>query len=661
MNIQHSTFNLQRSTRRCEAGAGLGVLLSLLGLVSGFAQANRDGATGFNATRYHPAPDFRQMEIKLTGSEAMQLPGGKQFRVTKPHFTSYRKTGETEVIVETPECLFDETDPKARTLSSEQTLSMRTGADDFSITGRGFRWHQDLKTLVISNDVRALVRYTNNAPPLEITSHWFEFDVEQRRGIFHDNVRGEDTNQVFTCELLTISATTNKTSTSTDKTQRSTAKLTGGRSGGLDYIEADGGLEITGKSRPGHAQARRGSFHQADQRVDLAGDAVWNFNGYSGNADQITVWMVNTNIDASGKVKLSMPSGALGAAGGLLSATNAPTKTAGTNIVTLFADRFTKRDDRLLAEGSVRITDGTNQLTCPRLEAKQSTPESAVATGGVFVGRDNDGIHSDRADYSKAKEEILFTGNPRFVQDQIQGTAGRVVVDTVTQEIRAENEVAVTFPLKAGSGTLLNVLPNEKTNQVATAKRTDQKVSVTAQTFRFRDRRGLFTGNVVARELPADGCESRMRADEIEVLLAADQKHAESIQARKNVVCERGTVGVTNCPAEYARMECATLTAYTDPATSELVRLVADGGVDLRQPTRRAQGSKIVYTDADQLLRLMGDCRIEVPEGIYRSKQELIWDTLNQNARGTDYTFTVNPELLKKAQESEKLQELKLK
>ena len=644
-----------------------GVLL-VLGAVSVFGQANSTPGSvkGYNVTQFYPPPNFRQVEMRLTGSEAVQLPdNAKQVRISKPQFTSYRTTGETEVMIETPECLFDETDAKARTISSEQTLSMRTGAGDFSITGRGFRWWQSNKTLIISNDVRALVRYTNNAPPLEITSRWFEFDVEQRRGIFHDNVRGEDTNQVFTCELLTISATTNKTSTPTDKTQRSPANLAGTRSGGLDYIEADGGLEITGKSRPGHAQAQRGSFRQADQRVDLAGDAVWNFNGYSGSADQITVWMVNTNIDASGKVKLSMPSGALGTAGGLLSATNAPTKTPGTNIVTLFADRFTKRGDRLLAEGDVRITDGTNQLTCARLDAKQSTPKSpddfAAATGGVFVGRDNDGIHSDRADYSQAKEEILFTGNPRFVHDQIQGTADRVIVHTPTRELRAENNVAVTFPLPAGSGTALNFLPNEKTNQFAPPKRTDQKVSVTAQNFRFQERRGLFTGNVVARELPADGSESRMRADEIEVLLAADQKHTESLQARKNVVCERGTVGVTNGPVEYVRMDCATLTAYTDPATNALVQLVADGGVDLRQPNRRAQGSKAVYTHADQLLRLQGNPRIEAPEGVYTSTSELIWDIANQVVGGSNFKIVPSQELQDKAKTSEKLKELKLK
>lgn len=638
---------------------GLIWALLLLGATGLFAQTNaRPGLIkGFNATRYHPAPDFRQMELKLTGNEAVQLPGaGKQFRVTKPHFTSYRPTGETEVVIETPECLFDETNPKARTISSEETLSMRSGAGDFSITGRGFRWHQDQKTLIISNDVRALVQYTNNAPPLEITSRWFEFDADQRRGIFHDNVRGEDTNQVFTCELLTISTTTNKTS----KTQGSSSiNLAGANSGGLDYIEADGGLTVIGKQPGQRAKARRGAYHHAEQRMDLVGDAEWEFEGRSGEAERITAWNKGENIEASGKVRLTMPRTELGAAGNLLSSTNTAVKTPATNSVTIFADRFTKRGDRLLADGNVRITDGTNQLTCAKLEGKQATPRSpeefAVATGDVFVGRDNGGIHSDRADYSKAKDQILFTGNPRFVQDQISGTAGRLIVHTLTREVRAENEVAVTFPLAAGSGTLLNILPHEQTNRVAPPQRSDQKISVTAQTFQFQDRRGLFTGNVVARELPADGSESRMRADEMEVMLAADQKHAESLQARQNVVCERGTVGVTNGPAEYSRMDCATLTAHANPTTGDLVQLVADGGVDLRQPTRWAQGTKAIYTHADQVLRLLGQPKIDLPQGVYRSNQELIWDNLNQIVRGSDFKFIPNPALLKDVQQSEKL------
>lgn len=656
MNHPASTLNLQRPTPPRRAGGWLGVLLGLLGLASGFAQTSRDGATGFNAARYHPAPNFRQMEIKLTGSEATQLPGnGKQFRVIQPQFTSYRTNGETVVMIETPECLFDETDAKARTISSEQTLLMRSGAGDFSITGRGFRWWQNSKTLIISNDVRALVRYTNNAPPMEITSRWFEFDAEQRRGIFHDNVRGEDTNQVFTCELLTISATTNRAT----KPQGSSAiNLAGANSGGLDYIEADGDLTVIGKQPGQRAKAKRGAYHHAEQRMDLIGDAEWEYDGRSGEADRFTIWQKGEDIDASGKVRVTLPQNELGAAGGLLSSTNATT-----NLVTLFADRFTKRGERLLADGNVRITDGTNQLTCAKLEGKHSRKKpqegSASATGGVFVGRADGGIHSDRADYSKAKEEVLFTGDPRFLQGEINGTAERVIVHTVSREIRAENDVTVNFPLPADGGKWLSFLPNEQTNQVAKPNRPDQKINVAAQTFQFRDRRGLFTGDVVAREMPADGSESRMRADEIEVLLAADQKHAESLQARKNVVCERGTVGVTNGPAEYARLECATLTAHLDPATSEFVNLVADGGVDLRQPMRRAQGKKAVYTHADQILRLQGNPRIEIPEGVYHSTQELIWDNLNKIVRGSEARFIGNPaisqELLKQAQESEKL------
>lgn len=628
-------------------------------IVAGIAQAqpnNQPGLIkGYNVTQYYPPPNFKQLKMKLTGTEALQLAGsGQRFQITRPHLESFQENGALQVTIETPQCLYDGTEANARTVSSTEALSMRSGTGDFSIQGKGFLWRENEKTLIISNDVRALVRYTNNAPPLEITSRWFEFDAEQLRGVFHDDVRGEDTNQVFTCALLTVS-------TSTNKNQLGAIGLTGTNRASLDWIEADGGLEITGISRPGHAKAQRGVFRQNEQRVDLQGNAEWEFEGRSGRAERMTIWQKGESIDANGGVRFTLPRRELGAAGNLLNNDNPATKTPTTNSVTVFADRFTKRGDRLLADGAVRVTDGTNQLTCAKLEGKQATKQSpeefATATGNVFVGRADGGIHSDRADYAKTKDEILFTGNPRFVQDQISGAADRVVVRTLTREVLAENNVTVSFPLAADTGTLLNFLPEERTNRVASPKRSDQKVSVTAKTFHLLDRRGIFTGGVQAHELPADGSEPRLRCDELEVLLAADQKHAESLQARQNVVCERGVVGVTNGPNEmiYSRMDCATLMALANPATGEFTRLVADGGVDLQQPDRRARGTKAVYTKADQILRLMGQSRIDLPQGVYRSDRELIWDNAGQIVTGTEFTIEANPALLKRVEESEKL------
>jgi lipopolysaccharide export system protein LptA len=352
-----------------------------------------------------------------------------------------------------------------------------------------------------------------------------------------------------------------------------------------------------------------------------------------------------------------MPRTALGAAGGLLSSTNASSTTADTNIVTLFADRFAKRWDRLRAEGAVRVNDGTNQLTCDRLDAKQATPTSpekfATATGNVFVGRAGGGIHSDRADYSEADKQVLFTGNPRFIQGEINGTAGRVIVRTLTSEVLAEDDVTVTFPLAAGSGTFLDVLPEGKTNRVTktTTPAPDQKVRMTARTFRLQDRLAVFSGDVKAHQLPADGSEPRMRCDELEIRIAADGQHAESLQARHNVVCERGVIGVTDGPDEkiYTRMDCATLTANANPK-----ELVAGGGVRLQRVGILANGEQAVYTRADQLLKLLGNAVVESPEMIYKGRV-LTYNIVTEQVVGNYDSVRSNPGFLNELEKSKKL------
>jgi lipopolysaccharide export system protein LptA len=652
MNVQRPAPHFQRPTWR-HADGWLGALFILLSIVTGLAQTNRPGAIkGYTVTQYHPAPNFKQLQMKLTGTEAVPLDGpGQRYQVTRPHFQSFQTNGALQVTIETPQCIYDGSDAKARTVSSADKLSMRSGQGDFSIEGKGFLWRQNEKILVISNDVRALVQYTNNAPPLEITSRWFEFDAERRRGVFHDNVRGADTNQVFTCAILSISAATNKAAPGT------IAALSTNRTS-LDFIEADGGLEITGISKPGSAKAQRGIFRQNEQRVDLLGAAEWDFEGRSGQAERMTIWRKGEDVEATGGVRFTFPARELSVVGNLLDNTNTVARTPTTNRVTVNADRLTKRGDRLLADGNVRVTDGTNQLTCAKLEGKQGTPKSpeeyAIATGGVFVGRTDGGIHSDRADYSKAKDQILFTGNPRFRQGEINGTAGRIMARPSTREVLAEDEVMVTIPIAADSESFLNFLPDARTNRVAIAKHADEKVRVTASNFRLQGQQAVFGGNVKAHQIPADGSEPRLRAAELFVNLTT-QRRWESVQARQDVVCERGAVGVTNGPAQYTRMDCESLTALANPTTGDLTQLVADGGVRVIQTGSLARGAKAVYTHGDQVLKLIGSPVIEMPEGTYRSEKELIWDNAGQVVTGSDFTITPNPALLKRAEESEKL------
>lgn len=625
----------------------VGLMIMFFAASEVLAQKNITG--GFkgaaNYSRYYPAPNFKQLEMQLTGESPAPVPGTtNQIGITYPRFAYFRTNGEPLIFIEAPECIFSETDAKARTLHSANELLMRAGDRESSIQGRGFLWQQKGRTLIISNDVRALIKWTNNAPPMEITSRWFEFDAENNRGIFHDDVHGENTNMVFTCASLAISA---------DKTNRNSFNL----------IEADGGLEVTGKIPGQYGRAQRGIYRHADQRIDLAGDAAWSFNGSAGSADRMTVWMSNTNIDASGNVKLRLPRSTLGAAGGLLNLTNAPGKAEGTNLVTILADRFTRRGPQLIAEGAVQVSDGTNQLTCDRLEGRQETPQTpdqtAVAIGNVFVGREGGGIYSERADYSKTHGQVLFTGTkpPRFVQGQTTGTAGRVIAKTTTREVLAEDGVTATLTFASNSDALLNVLPDTKTNRVAQTGRTNQTVQVTAQNFSLRDRSAVFSGKVAAHQLPTDGSEPRMHCEELEFRLAADKQRAESLQARGNVVCERGIVGMTNGPAAslYSRMDSETLTANISPSTGELVDLTAGGNVHLQREDLTARGEKAIYTRADQLLKLLGKAVIDSPDAIYTSSQSIVWSIATEQVIGSYDSIRFKPAALKRAEDSEKL------
>jgi lipopolysaccharide export system protein LptA len=621
-------------------------MLLVVGFLISFAQTGPPGAAkGFNVTQYHSAPHFRQMEFKLVGAEARQLPGpGRQFQITQPNFQAFQTNGAPLVRIESPECFFDET---ARLLHSPETLAMQSGDGRFRLTGKGFHWRQADQMLVISNEVRALIQWTNDAPPLEITSRWFEFDARTRRGVFHDDVRGENPEQVFTCETLTITGSLNPTNREP-----------------LELIEADGGLEITRKVGVGFARAERGTYRPGDERAELTGRAEWKFDDYAGRADRMIAWLNTTNLEARGNVELSLPRHALGAASGLLGQTNATARTSQTNLVTLHAQHFTRRDDRVLAEGAVRITDGTNQFTCDRLEGKQPTPadptEFAFATGNVFAGRADGGIYSDRADFTRTNHLVAFTGNPRLLQGEIRGTATRVLVNTQTEAVAAEENVAVTFPIPGGSRSLLDFLPDLGTNRVAqTTTQSNQFARITADNFHLRDQRARFTGNVQARQLPADGSEPRLTCGELEIRLTADGKRAESLQARENVVCENGRVGVITGPARatYTRLEAKTLTARTDVTTGELVDLTAAGGVDLVQAESRARGDQMVFTAANQVLRLIGQPSVQRPEGTYSSDRELIWDIAGQKVAGKDYKFDIllKPETLKQLEESKKL------
>ncbi len=68
-----------------------------------------------------------------------------------------------------------------------------------------------------------------------------------------------------------------------------------------------------------------------------------------------------------------------------------------------------------------------------------------------------------------------------------------------------------------------------------------------------------------------------------------------------------------------------------------------------------AKAEQAVYNRRTDILKLIGEPVIEMPQGTYTGNRELEWDNGRKTVIGSDYKITVKPEALKRASESQKL------
>jgi len=602
----------------------------------------------FSTSEYFPPPNYTNLLFQLSAAQARSLPGDRQL-LSKVKLQYFKLTGELELVIEAPECIYDQTN---RSVGSPGALHVQSGDGRFRIAGEGFSYRQGESRVVISNRVHATVALpsTNAAGPLEITSRWFEFDKEQSRGVFHDAVQGGDPDFDFTCDRLSVSAATNQLGTATNRVA-------------FDLVEADGALDVIGKAggkQAGRrASAQRGVYQRSEEQIELIGDAKWELDGRSGRSDRLTARKATGSVEVVGHVALKSPRELLGAAGGMLTASNAPTaRSPSSSEVDLFAERCTFRTNSFLAEGGVRLLDRTNQLTCDRLEARTGplpgTNKIAIASGHVIVAREGSSIVADRADYSDADGALLFTGEPRWRIEQNTGVAERLTIRTRAGEVFAENNVKVTVPLGPGTGSFLSFFPGEAvTNGPPTV------IEVFAHSFlaKTNSRQVTFLGDVRVHRAPQTGSEPRLQSDELALRFSTNSPpRVERLEARQNVIYEQGTPGETNRALIYRRMTAPRLAADADPATDKLGVLMADGGVKVEEPGTIATGDRVDYTTATDTLKVTGHTVLEMPDVVFTESPEVYWTRAEKKFVAREpWVMKAKPGALKRAGESPKL------
>ena len=579
--------------------------------------------SNFSASDPYPAPNYKQMRYVVTGTEGRPQ-ADKTFLLTTLKLQTFKVNGDLEMTVDAPECVFND---KARSAESSGKLTLQSGDGKLRVEGTGFGAQLDKKILIISNEVKATIVRTNINSPLVITSRWLEFDAENPEF-------------TFTCGTLVVSAAnTNQSS--------------------FDLIEARDSLVVTGKAAGQRASADRGVYRSAEGSIELIGNASWDIDGKSGRANRVIGLRKNDSIQAEGNVAMKLPRAAMGAATGLLSSSNKLTQSA--SMVDVFADKFHWQSNAITGStitgtGSVRIVDATNRVSfsCDKLEARQaanaSEDETAVATGNVKVSRDGANVLANRADYSKRAGAVVFTGNPHWRHEQMEGSAERVTFKTAGEEIEADKNVAVkiTIPTRGGSSPLA-LFPQGTTNQ------TTQIIDITSERLNVTERQARFLGKVNAHQSPRTGSEARLGSDMLEVLFTQSNR-LEAITATGNAIYEQGIVGVTNGPTVYSKLTCRSIVAKADAASGEPEELIASGQVRIQQPGSEARGDQAVYNRKTDVLKLTGNPPvIETPQATYTGGREVLWDNGRRTAIGTGYQIVLKPDFLKQAAESQKL------
>jgi lipopolysaccharide export system protein LptA len=625
-----------RATRAGRASHLLCALTVLFPLLPFHASVQAQLTTGmkinnFTASESYPAPDYKQTRYVVSGAEGRPQ-ADKTVLLTGLKLKTFRVNGDLEMTVDAPECIFNK---EAGTAQSAGKLILQSGDGKLRVEGMGFGSQLGQKILIISNDVKAIIVRTNaNAAPLVITSRWLEFDAEKRRAVFHDEVRGDDPEFTFSCGTLAVSgAATNESS--------------------FEFIEASESLVVTGKTGNRRASADRGIYRRLEETIELIGNAAWDVDGKSGRANRVLGLRKDGSVQAEGNVAMKLPRGAMGAATGLLNSSNAPAQNVG--VVDVFADKFHWRSNFITGTGAVRIVDATNGVTfsCDSLEARQpanpSEDETAIAIGNVKVEQKGANVLANRADYSKRAGAIVFTGNPRWKEERIEGSAERVTFKTAAKEVEADKNVAVRITASGKGGSSLAFFPQSATNQ------TTGTIDITSERLNVTEQRALFLGNVNAKEFPRIDSNRRLHSDMLEVLFHTQSNRLDAITATGNVSFEQGTVGVTNGPASYAKLTCRSLAAKAD-ASGEPAELVASGNVRLEQPGTEARGDQAIYNRKTDILKLIGNPPIvETPQVTYTGAREVEWDNRRRTAIGKGYTIVPKADFLKQAEELQKL------
>jgi len=501
----------------------------------------------------------------LTGKGA-EPAGRGMYKITGLRAETFQGAA-LEMVVEAQECFLDQS---RNIVESSSSLMVRTGGDQFTLSGKGFLLELGRSHLVVSNDVAttihkaaiplpnqpiksgmaapALAAAATNATFSTIEINSRRFDYRPEVAVFQQNVRAAEKGQgELLCETLT-------------------ARFVSG--GQLRRLEAEDNVRLVQPN--GQAQSDHAVYEMPPaDTITLLGRAQWLFEGKEGRAQKMVIQRQTRSFAGEGDVYMKLPTGAMLPADLLsIENTSAPRTNsipeASTNrFIEIFSDGCRVEGNRALFSGNVRARSGPTQITCARLAVNSSKaegpPEEITAEEMVKISQGKNEATGDKAVYLAGPGTLVLTGQPRWKIDQAEGSGSLLTLSVKERKIKAAGPVKMLVPGRSGASFGIP-LGEANTNSTVSAERV---VTISSKEMEYEQGLALFTGDVHA----TDG---------------------------------------------QSEMTCGILRVIS--LENKIVEMVAEKQVRLRDNERRAMADTAVYWLDEGIIRLSGAAELILPD-----------------------------------------------
>lgn len=541
--------------------------------------------------------------------------------------------GRTNMVMSGKNCIYDF---KSKTAVSSEPLRVATGDARLQLEGIGFVWYQTNKNLVISNDVRTIVRKRAPATPqtqvqdnelIELRADRFAFDYNSNQLSYFGHVKLQDSQFEVACDTLTIRRSATNT---------------------IEEVHATGDVVVSNRLERSVTTAQTASYvlRENEERLELLGRPRWTDGVRHGEAERFDIDRRRNSLAASGHARVTVPRNNTRGLAILDFASRSvtPTSVGASNVIEVRAD-FLRIEPQAQSQGPTNYT----------FLAETNVSIFDVASGARATG--------DRAVFG-GNSVLELVGSPVWTSGKRTLRAGILSYDAATGAFSAHTNAFVRFPL-------LSLTQSSASNTPAIARTmasigTNDYIEIQSDEIAYSDGRAVFRPAVKALWLNENAVLGTLTCAELAVTYSND---LERLDARGGVVFDREpylqkdgkTVGIhIECDRMSLKVKpegvpdtlaldgnvVAILHERPDPAQQPIAKQLlcdslllsfgagsnlvaqaeAGGKVLLRQRDRAARADHARYSDSTGKVVLTGNPVITLPEGTISGASEVCWE-----------------------------------